>query len=66
MEEAIKGCIQRSGKKAEIVTLEETMGLAYEVSKDTSDPWVRVAVMIEEVPAFDMERFKALIVSSNQ
>lgn len=63
MEEAIKGCIKRTGKKAEVVSLETTMGLAYEVSKDSSDPWLRVALMIEEAPAFDLEKFKSLVVS---
>jgi len=63
MEDAIKGCIERTGKRAEIVTLEEIMGLAYEVSKDALDPWFRVAVMIEEAKGFDWEKFKSVIVS---
>lgn len=63
MEDAIKGCMERAGKKAEIVTIEEAMGLAYEVSKDALDPWFRVAVMIEDAKCFDLERFKSVIVS---
>lgn len=64
MEEAVKGCMERTGKKAEIVTLEETIGLAYEVSNDALDPWFRVAVMIEEAKGFDLEKFKSTIVRS--